>query len=166
MIRVEYDSRGVLDALQGFLARVADPAPAFAEIGERLQESTQARFNTSTAPDGSPWADNAEATILQYLAGRKGVYGKRGGLTQKGMTALLHKRPLVDSGVLRDTIHWQPIPGGVAVGTDRFAAAWTAGAAVHQFGSRDGRIPARPFLGISDEDRASILDILDAYLSN
>lgn len=44
------------------------------------------------------------------------------------------------------------------VGTNRFAGEWTGGAAVHQFGSRNGRIQARPFLGLSDEDAQQIED--------
>jgi phage gpG-like protein len=36
---------------------------------------------------------------------------------------------------------------------------------VHQFGSRNGKIPARPFLGLSRDDEIEVLDILDHYLS-
>lgn len=165
MITIEIDNRAVLDALQALAGRVDNLAPAFSEIGERLTETTQARFNTSTGPDGQHWAENSEATILGYLSGVKGAYSKKAGMTKKGMTALLGKKPLVASGLLQDSIHWQLIPGGVVIGTDRFADEWDAGAAVHQFGSRDGKIPARPFLGISDDDERTILEMLRHYLA-
>jgi len=35
---------------------------------------------------------------------------------------------------------------------------------VHQFGSRDGRIPARPFLGLSSQDEAEVIGILESYI--
>lgn len=34
---------------------------------------------------------------------------------------------------------------------------------MHQFGSQDGKIPARPFLGISGADRAEVLGYLDRF---
>lgn len=65
--------------------------------------------------------------------------------------------------ILRDTIRYNLLPNGVEIGTNRFAGEWTGGAAVHQFGSKNGRIPARPFLGISAADRSTILSTLARY---
>ncbi len=167
MITVEIDNRAVLDALQALAGRVDNLAPALSEIGERLTESSQARFSSSTGPDGERWAPNSQATILDYLGGKSGVYSKKTGkITSKGAGYAQNKRPLVASGLLQDSINWQLIPGGVAIGTDRFADAWDAGAAVHQFGSRSGKIPARPFLGVSGEDERTILGILTGYLAD
>lgn len=167
MIRIEIDDRELLGALTRLIERAEHPDLAMREIGERLTESTQARFATSTAPDGSRWEPNAQATILDHLSGRGGFSKKTGKVTAKGSALAMNKRPLVASGLLRDSIHWGLIDGGrgVEVGTDRFADKWEAGAAVHQFGSTDGRIPARPFLGMSDNDRETILDVLEGYLA-
>jgi len=165
MIAIEIDNRAVLDALNDLAGRVSNLRPAMAEIGERLTETTQDRFNTSTGPDGQRWAPNSQATILDYLGGKSGSYQKKSGkLSAKGAGHAMNKRPLVDSGLLRDNIHWQQIDNGVSIGTDRFADDWDEGAAVHQFGSKNGKIPARPFLGISDEDERTILDIVGEYL--
>ncbi len=167
MINVEVDNRTVLAALQQLAGRIDNLAPALSEIGERLMESTQARFNTSTGPDGQRWAPNTQATILGYLGRKSGSYTKKTGkLSAKGAGYAMNKKPLVASGLLQDSIHWQLIPGGVAIGTDRFADAWDAGAAVHQFGSLNGKIPARPFLGVSDEDERTILEIVGNYLAD
>lgn len=167
-IRIEIDDRELLGALTRLVEHAEHPGLAMREIGERLAESTQARFATSTAPDGSRWEPNAQATILDYLGGRGGFSKKTGRITAKGSTLAANKRPLVASGLLQDSIHWVLVDGGrgVEVGTDRFADRWEAGAAVHQFGSKDGHIPARPFLGVSDEDRETILEIVERYLSD
>lgn len=167
MIRIEIDDRELLGALERLIERVEHPDLAMREIGERLTESTRARFATSTAPDGSRWEPNAQTTIIGHLAGRGGFSKKTGKVTARGSALAMNKRPLVASGLLQDSIHWGLIDGGrgVEIGTDRFADRWEAGAAVHQFGSRDGRIPARPFLGVSDDDRETILDVLEGYLA-
>ncbi|MDR1349238.1 MAG: phage virion morphogenesis protein [Zoogloeaceae bacterium] len=62
--------------------------------------------------------------------------------------------------VLRRSIRYQITDGGasVEVGTNRtFNEGKGVGAEVHQFGSRDGRIPARPFLGLSAADKTTVL---------
>ena len=134
MITIDIDDREVIAALKRFSERAGESGlkPVLALIGERLAETTKQRFVSSTGPDGKRWAANKPATLVR----------KEGA------------RPLVDSGQLAHTIRWQFIPGGVAVGTDRFAALFAGGAAVHQFGSRDGRIKPRPFLGLSADDRS------------
>jgi len=138
MISIDIDDREVAAAIKRLRDRAGDSGlrPCLAAIGEHLAETTKRRFATSTAPDGTRWKP-----------------------TRKG------NRPLVDTGQLAHTIRWQPITGGVAVGTDRFADLFENGAAVHQFGSRDGTIPARPFLGLSNDDRTTILAIVEAHLA-
>ncbi|MBW7901254.1 MAG: phage virion morphogenesis protein [Rhodocyclaceae bacterium] len=164
------DDRTVLDALARLSAALgpAGLAPAMAEIGEELGESTQQRFSAGTAPDGTRWAPLKPGTVLARLAKISGAYAKKSGrLGAKGAGAVMGMRPLIETGMLQDGIHHQVIDGGagVAVGTNRFAGEWAGGAAVHQFGSRDGRVPARPFLGLSAEDRTTVLEIIEAHLS-
>lgn len=168
MITVDFDAAAIAQAL-GELERRVSPeglkAPLTA-IGELLAESTRQRFAAGTAPDGSRWAPNAESTYLGLLGkgdGRK----KDGKVGARGVNKVMGKKPLVASGQLAGSIRHQLLPGGtgVEVGTNRFADAWDGGAAVHQFGSRDGRIPARPFLGLSDADETGVMAILNRHLA-
>lgn len=171
-ITIEFDSAPVRDALNRLLATLgpAGMAPAMKEIGEALQESTKQRFATSTAPDGTRWAPNAQATFESYLNrhdGRASFMRKDGRINKKGAAVLANKRPLIDTGGLSESIRWQPVTGGVEIGTNRFSAAedgWDGGAAVHQFGNRKGTIPARPFLGVSAEDEVEVLEIVERHL--
>lgn len=158
------NSATVIARLDEIARQVDNMRPAFAAIGEALTESTKRRFSTSLAPDGQPWAPNAPATILARLAEVKGTVGKRGKLTKKGAAVVMAKKPLVDTELLQDTITWQADDTGAEVGTNRFAGEWEGGAAVHQFGSDDGTIPARPFLGLSSDDETTVLDILGTFL--
>lgn len=155
----------VTDRLAQIARQVGNMEPAFQAIGEALTESTKSRFDTSTAPDGSRWAPNAPSTVLGMLNQVKGAYGKKTGrLTKKGATAVMGKKPLVDTGILQDTISYNAGPDRVEIGTNRFAGEWEGGAAVHQFGSQNGLIPARPFLGLSTDDETTVLDILQVFV--
>lgn len=163
-INVTFDSAPVLARLEEIARQVDNMRPAYAAIGEALAESTKQRFSNSTGPDGKRWAPNAPATVLAKLGEISGAYTKKGRLSKKGAAAVMSKRPLVDSGMLQDTITWQADATSVEIGTNRFAGEWAGGAAVHQFGSRDGSIPARPFLGLSADDERTVLDILSEHL--
>lgn len=157
------DSQPVLARLAQIRQHIDDLSPAMRAIGEIVTESTKQRFSDSTAPDGSRWKPNAPATVLGMLNQISGAYAKKSGrLTKKGATAVMGKKPLVATGILQDTIGYNLINGGdgVEIGTNRFAGEWDGGAAVHQFGSRNGKIPARPFLGLSADDETDILAVL------
>jgi phage virion morphogenesis protein len=175
LIRVEVKDQGVRDALERLLRDVRHPERALKEIGEVLTESTIQRFATETDPDGQRWAENSDLTLLRHLERGKGVYKKDGRLSAKGAKRIGAKKILTDGGFLGDSIHPQLGADGqsVEVGTDLVYGA------AHQFGmpqgyaGRDtrnhpipwGDIPARPFLGISADDRARILEILEDSLT-
>lgn len=184
------DDKELQDRLAEISRRVDDMTPVMDSIGELLSESTKRRFSESTDPDGKRWAPLAPATVLSRLAeisgdfaaysnlktgktgrtrvgDKKGYYRKDGRIGAKGASAVMNMKPLIDSGILQDTISYRVVGrNGVEIGTNRFAAEWDGGAAVHQFGSRDGSIPARPFLGLSAGDKTEVLDLLNDYLQS
>lgn len=166
-ITIELDVAPVIARLDQLL-RALGPgglqAP-LAEIGEDLVESIKRRFDTSTAPDGRRWEPNSMSTIMGMLEGSSGNFRKDGRVSKKGATRVANKKPLIASGVLQDTISYEIAGDSLFVGTNRFAGQWDGGAAVHQFGSKDGRIPARPFLGVDDDDVRRILEVLERHLS-
>jgi len=154
-ITIEFDDTAVLERLQK-LAEVASEArmrTVFREIGEDLAESTKRRFETSTGPDSKRWAPLKPGTVLAALAKLRG----------RRAASLAGRKPLVDTGTLAGQIHYRLVQNGVEIGTNRFASEWNGGAAVHQFGSRNGRIPARQFLGLSADDKVTVLGILQRH---
>lgn len=157
-VSVQYslDDDAVRAALAGLLAASEDLSGPMAEIGEALVSSTDRRFEEGRRPDGTAWPPSLRA-----------IYG--GGQT------------LVDTATLRDSVTYEHDASSVRVGTNVLYAA------IHQFGgrieARGGKalvfalpaglgwavvqsvtIPARPFLGIDDEDEAEILDTLEDWL--
>lgn len=127
--------------------RLDNMAPFYASMGEMLTGSTIDRFNSQTSPDGAKWKPHAPATI----AGR---------LKRHGNAPLTILRL---SGRLAGSINYQPSSDQVEIGNNVVYGA------IHQFSGKAGRgrkvfIPARPYLGFSDEDRAQTIEILDDYL--
>lgn len=154
MAHIEIKDDQISAALDRLSAHLSDLTPFYQEAGEILTESTKQRFVSGVAPDGSGWAPNSPVTIS-----RKG-----------------RKPPLWgESGNLRTKINHEAGPEGLIWGTGAatrdYAATQQFGAAKGAFGVTKfngpipwGNIPARPFLGISQEDRSNLLDCLREYL--
>lgn len=151
MIKIEIHDRAVLDALTRLQSRTSDLSPLMHQIGGHLTETTKRRFDTVTAPDGTRWEPNTEATILNYRGkGKKPLTGKTGG--QAG---------------LMGTINYKAGRDFVEIGSPKeYAAMQQFGGQKSKFPHLWGDIPARPFLGLSDQDRTNILDTISDYLTD
>jgi phage virion morphogenesis protein len=147
MIEIHLDDRDVLTALQDLQRSAGDLRPALAEIGEVLIESTKQRFGSQTGPDGQPWPENSPVTIE-----RKG-----------------RNQPLTgETGNLMDAIYYNLVGNdALEIGSPmQYAAMQQFGGTKAEFPFLWGDIPARPFLGVSDEDRDEILTIVRTHLEN
>ncbi|MCY4059292.1 MAG: phage virion morphogenesis protein [Gammaproteobacteria bacterium] len=146
-VRIEYDDRDVQDALNRLQARVDDLDPVMREIAGHLKDSVDEAFASQATPDGSAWKPLAESTIVDRL--RRGyragpILERSGDLAGRLLAVWDAESAVVGSG--------QTFGGNVLA------------AAVHHFGTRDGRVPARPFFAVSDEARSAIIDSLLDHL--
>lgn len=153
-IVVDYDDTEVTRMLQRLIDAGINPRPALLGIGEELVESTKKRFETQTGPDGMPWARNSELT-----KSRKGD----------------RDQPLTDEGALGHEIYYDIVGGDtLEVGSImKYAGTQQFGAKQGQYGRSKrntpipwGDIPARPFIGISDEDEEKIIEEINKFLLN
>lgn len=138
------------------LERSSNLSGLMADIGETLTESTQGRFDTGIGPDGVAW---------QALADGSG------------------RTPLNDTRRTRDGIHPVSGPDWVEIRADSKQARWhQEGTAPYEILPKDKQalawpggpgprgkvhhpgLPARPFMGISVEDDASITALAVAWL--
>lgn len=155
-VRITLNAAELADTIEGLAALMRQPEPAMEEVGEALTFSTQERQRAGRAPDGSAWPRLNPA----YAAAKSG----REMLRESGRLMSLTRR------VRGNT---------VVVGTN---APW---ALTHQMGAtirpkkgkrlafrlgqlsvfaRSVTIPARPFLGVSEEDRAEIAEIFRDHI--
>lgn len=159
----------LLEALQ---ERVGNMSPVLRAIGEDVMERSKQRFSTSTAPDGSPWAANTQATLIAYLGKRRGFSDKTSKINAKGQKLAIGKKPLIAQGTLADQLKTDPTDTSVIIGsTMGYAAMQQFGGTKSQFLHLWGDIPARPFLPITasgdlyPQEQELILDMLQNYLS-
>ena len=125
-----------LSRLEGFeMAGLADRA------GSILETSTRERFETKIDPDGASWVPWSEA----YDDTRE----ERQSLLVGDGAAPLH-----------DSIAFFSTGGEVHVGSNLVYAAH------HQFGGDEvgSGIPARPYLGVSDQDELDLKDLVTGTL--
>lgn len=165
MFDFEIKSGMVLDVLNQVESKLDNPNPMLADMGEYLTSSTQERFRTSTAPDGSKWAANSETTYINILG--QAHSRKDGKINTKGVNRVMSKKPLVVSGTLRDQIHYQISGDLLLVGSNMiYAATQQFGAKKGQFGNGApwGDIPAREYLGISLADETELYAIAEDHL--
>ena len=138
-IDITVDDRELRTLLQALQARLGDLTPAFRDMGEHLLNSTRARFRAQTAPDGSPWA----ALSPGYRAAKK-----------KNKDKILTLQ-----GRLRGLLTYQASQDALRIGTPLIYGA------THQFGDPRRNIPARPFLGLSVDDKVELVAILNDWLT-
>ena len=165
MVTVEFNDAEVSAAIARIQAHLSDLSPLMNEIGMFLVRSTEERFSATEAPDGSKWALRSPVTIAHYLR------------TKQTFGPILHK-----SGDLPRSISHQYDDASVTIGSNLiYSAVLQFGAAQGAFGAsigkdskgRDhfhsipwGNIPARPFIGLSGDDRQNILDTVQEWLAD
>lgn len=124
-----------INRLGGFhMAELADDAGAI------LESSTRERFDTKVAPDGTdwlPWSESYDDT------------------RNHGVHSLL-----VEGGGLRDSIASYASGSEVHVGSNLIYAAH------HQIGGDeiDTGVPARPYLGVSEQDELDLYELVTGRL--
>jgi len=155
-IRIEIDDEQALRALQRAAAAGRDLSPLMRDIAGVIEDAIERAFQTQSDPEtGEPWAPLAESTKKQ----RSG---------SEPFAILQDSSSLVQS--IRSDFDASSAEAGVA---EIYGVTHQFGAEKGEFGDTRhgvpipwGDIPARPFLGLSDEDENEILDLVSAYLSD
>ena len=154
-VEVRIDDRAVKALLARLAAAADDLTPAMDRVGRAIAADVQRRFEEGVGPDRNPWPPSLRAAL-------------QGG------------RTLIDSARLLQSITWEAATRSVRIGTNVLYAA------IHQFGgtikAKGGRlaftladgsfvrptqvtIPARPFLGIDDDQEAIVAGEIEAWLA-
>ena len=129
-----------LDRVNRYLEHVGsyDPRDLLDVVGARVESQTRRRIEEQEgAPDGTPWTEWSDS----YAATRHSNHG-----------FLLGESDLLDS------LDYQVHADSVEIGTNLIYAA------THQFGDDDRGIPARPFLGLSDDNEHELESVVNGYL--
>lgn len=148
MIAIEIDDAAVQAALDRTSGVLADASAMMNDIGQYLRDQTEERFQTEKSPDGVPWAARSAATIAAYKR-----RAKHGGVVTWGGV-------LRYSGQMGGSIFHDFGPDWARIGSSKiYSAMMQFGGAKAAFPNLWGDIPARPFIGLADEDREGVIDI-------
>jgi len=131
-----------LENLAKELKRIQNLAPVMKQIGISMVSSTKLRFNQGVDPDRDQWKPRSEAYKKQLARERR-----------------LTNKVLVVTGTLQKSIGYR-LEGDrdVNIGTDvEYSTAMNRG-------DPSQNIPARRFLGVSENDRNQIQRIIDKFL--
>ncbi|MGR3760901.1 phage virion morphogenesis protein [Roseobacteraceae bacterium NS-SX3] len=151
-VKFSLEDRQLQRDLQEGLARLENPEPFLRSIGEEMLPRIGSRFKEEKGPDSARWEPLAAATVQARL--------KRYG---NSPLTILRMR-----GHLAGSLNYQAAGSILRIGTGKEAEHY---AGIHQFGGQAGRglkvhIPARPYLGFSDEDMDVIAEEAADYLAN
>ena len=112
----------------------------WSSVGMYVQRQTiRERFNKEQSPEGQKWKPLAESTK------------RRKKRHKRGQMKILH-----DTGALRRSIAYEAGNNSVKVGSVLKYAR------THQFGR--GKIPARPFLGVTEGEKKHIVSMFGQYI--
>ena len=126
---------GTSSALQKLIAKTKDFRSALDEAGLYMERETKLNFAREQSPEGDAWAGLAESTLR-------------------------YKRT---SSILRETGSLvASIAKSAASSTEVRITAGTAYGIFHQEGT--SKMPARPFIGLSDKHRQEITRIFERHL--
>ena len=152
-ITITVNDAEVRNALVALSGKLKDLKRPLREIGRVMKMSTYQRFVDSKDPDGNDWIENPDWVAAIWAHDKDRPIGD--------------KKPLVWHGHMRDTLRYQVSAFELLVGTDKeYGKDMQFG--VRKYWKRVKRIitiPARPFLGVSKQDRVDILEILFDHLT-
>lgn len=168
-VDIELDGAALGDGLEALFDRL-DTTDLHADLGEHLLNVTDERFEAERAPNGTPWAPLSPATLVAQYEARgtrrraaKTVRGQR--VPTAGFARYVAGKKILQEmgrrGGLRGTVAYRAADGEVALGSNKVYAR------IHQMGGTAGRgvvLPARPYLGVSDDDRPALARIVARWL--
>lgn len=151
MITIETSDDDISRVLDRITHALTDMSPVMHDIGQFLMVSTKDRFEAGESPDGMPWAPKSQTTIDIYTARHDPVDPRPLFGPSSDLSRLWHFSYTRDSVELATATHYAAV---MQFGADQGAFGATAHGAPIPWGD----IPARPFLGLSEDDRAGIAE--------
>lgn len=186
-VKITVDDAEVISALRRLIAAGERPDPALKAIGEHMRQSTIDRIVAGKTPSGSPMKPLSPAyakrkrgpgilretgTLAQIVyqvadgeleVGTNAIYAA---IHQFGGSITRHALSRKQSFRVADEGAYTRKDGSRVGSRLRFAQAGSPGSTEKwvTVGEHAIPIPARPFLGISEQDKVAIIEILSDFL--
>jgi phage virion morphogenesis protein len=152
-VRIEVDIAD-LARVQAMLDSIAkaDTEPLMTDIGATLESSTRERIEeTKTSPDGAAWPPNREGTSTLLATGRH----------LRDSVAFIASASSVEVGASWEFAHIHQFGATISPKNARFLSFVSGGKRVV---AKKVTIPARPFVGLSDQDARKVERLTSDWL--
>jgi phage virion morphogenesis protein len=159
-VTVRVDDAAVQASFKRLVANGGPAVGALKNIGEMLLKSTRARFDREEAPDGSKWKPLNPAYAKEKQGGKilQGM-GMRGGLLGSIVYQVEGTALRLGTNKVYGAIHHF---GGVIFPRSAESLVFRIGKQV--IFAKKVTIPARPWLGISTADRATMVEVIEDHI--
>lgn len=182
-IRIEIDA-GTVDArLKAIADQASDLQPVMDAIGAYMVQATQRRFERETGPDGKKWARLSPRTAQRRIGGSPRGYDHMLRVKNRLYSSVVYEadpdKVAIGSNLVYAAIHQlggaiqveareQDIYQNYDTKTDTFDPRFRKRAKSNfarrvKVGAHSITIPARPYLGLDDDDRAEIVEIVNDH---
>jgi len=164
--------------LQELEERLARPQELLPRVGEYLVRSTKDRFDTQTAPDGTPWAPLKQRYARQKKYNKDKILTLRGDLrryiryqrdadaavagTNLPYGAVQQFGDTIEQPARQSTVRLRSVAGRILFAGKRHKRAIEKSVTIP---AHDVVIPARPYLGLSDRDGDNLAEIVREWLA-
>ncbi|MGA0610559.1 phage virion morphogenesis protein [Caldimonas sp. KR1-144] len=178
---IDLDLQRAPERLEKVERLLASPGPLLAELGEYLGASTQDRFKAQVAPDGSTWQALSPRYLKRKRRNKDKILTLRGFL--RGQIAYqVEGSDTVAVGTNRAYGAIHQFGGEISIAarsqnvyrrankagelSRKFAKKASKGAVAQRvtIGAHTIKMPARPFLGLSDRDRLEVRERTAEFL--
>jgi phage virion morphogenesis protein len=173
-LTIEVDGDDALKELAGYVERARNPRGMFENIGASLVTSTQHRFEEQHGPDGSPWPPSLRvianggktlvlsARLMRSITSQASARGVEVG-TNVIYAAIHQLGGTIQQAARTAVLHFKT---NKRTGRSRFAKPGKADRARKaEIGARVVHMPARPYLGLDDDDQREIMNIAEDWLA-
>ena len=177
---LEFDAVAALAVVNEAAAALADPAPMLRDIGEYLLLAHDRRFASQASPDGTPWQALSPAYLKRKKKNQNKILVLDGFLkntlryqvnnnellfgTNRIYGAMMHFGGSIDVAARSQQAYFRQDGKTGDVGNQFVSKRKSNFAQWVTIGAYTIQIPARPWLGISDDDGYGIAGIATRYL--
>ena len=179
-VTLEFDAIAALAVVNEAAAALADPAPMLRDIGEFLLIAHDQRFASQASPDGTPWQALSPAYLKRKKKNRDKILVLDGFLkntlryqvnnnellfgTNRIYGAMMHFGGSIDIAARSQQAYFRQDGRTGDVGNQFVSKRKSNFAQWVTIGAYTIQIPARPWLGVSDDDNYAIAGIATRYL--
>lgn len=177
---LEFDAVAALAVVNEAAAALADPAPMLRDIGEYLLLAHDRRFASQASPYGTPWQALSPAYLKRKKKNQNKILVLDGFLkntlryqvnnnellfgTNRIYGAMMHFGGSIDVAARSQQAYFRQDGKTGDVGNQFVSKRKSNFAQWVTIGAYTIQIPARPWLGISDDDNYAIAGIATRYL--